>query len=102
MLIVFEFDEKLLGDLENDINSFVNKIIDISKVPLKFSSHLNIELAKRFGVTKRELSVQVVEDYIRKLAFKAKIEVFCFSKDQIEKESELIEKFRVGRIILLK
>jgi hypothetical protein len=102
MLIVFELDEELLGELEKDISIFVNKIIDLSQASLALSSHLNAEIANRFGVTQKELSIQVAEDHIRELALKADIEVICLFKDQVQKANNLINELRVKRIILLK
>jgi len=60
MLILFELDEKLLGELEKDISCFVNRVIDISNVPPTLASHLNIDLAGRFNVTQKELAVQLI------------------------------------------
>ena len=102
MLIVFELDETLVGKLKEDISNFVNQVIDISEASPAFSSHLNAEIANLFGVTQKELSVQVVEDHILELASKVNIEVVCLVKEQVEKETKLIEELRVGRIILLK
>ena len=102
MVIVFEFNETLLGDIEKDINKFLNAVIDITNVPSTLASHLNLELAKEFGVTPEELSIQLIENHIRGLALKANIDVVCIVKEQIEKEPEIIKKLRLGRIILLK
>jgi predicted solute-binding protein len=102
MVIVFELNEKLLGDIEKDISKFLNGVIDISNVPSTVASHLNLEIAKRFGVTPKELSIQLIENHFRELALKANIDVVCVVKEQIEKEPDIINKLRVGRIILLK
>lgn len=102
MVIVFELNGKLLGDIEKDISKILNGVIDISNVPSTIASPLNLELAKRFGVTPKELSIQLIENHIRELALKANIDVVCIVKEQIEKEPEIINKLRVGRIILLK
>lgn len=102
MVIVFELDEKLLGELDKDISSFLNRVIDISHTPPTVASHLNIELAGRFGVTQKELVVQLIENHIRELASKANIEVACFVKEQIEKDHVVLNQLCVGRIILLK
>jgi hypothetical protein len=102
MLIVLEFDEKLHEKLNKNIGDYTGRVIDISEIPSSYSSNLNISLAKLFGVTQEELSVQVLEDHIRKLAQKANIEVVCLDKQQAQKEQELVETFRPGRIILLK
>lgn len=102
MVIVFELDEKLLGELEKDISSFLDRVIDISNAPPKVASQLNIQLAGLFGVTQKELAVQLIENHIRKLASKANIELACFVKEQFSKEPDVINKLRIGRIILLK
>jgi len=102
MVIIFELDEKLLGELTKDISSFLNKVIDISDAPLTVASHLNIELADRLGVTQKELAIQLIENNIRELASKVNIEVVGLVKEQIEKEPDLINELSGGRIILLK
>lgn len=101
-MITIKLDEKLLKDIEKDVSLFVDKIIDISGVSDVFSSSLNTELASSFGVTKRDLSIQVVENRIREISSNANIEVVCFFKEQVEKKTDLLEQLLPGRIIILK
>ena len=80
----------------------MGKIIDISQVSDKFSSHLDIAWASSFGITRKDLSIQVAENRIRQLSSGTNIQVFCFFKEQVEKETALIEQLLPGRIILFK
>ncbi|MBM4301036.1 MAG: hypothetical protein FJ121_05830 [Deltaproteobacteria bacterium] len=102
MVIIFELDAKLLGEFEKDASSFLDRVIDISNAPPKVASKLNIQLAGILGVTQKELAVQLIENHIRDLSSEANIEVICLVKEQVQKEPELIDKLRPGRIILLK
>ena len=101
-MLTIKLDEKLLEDIGKDASSFVGKIIDISEVSDVFSSSLNIELASSFGVTRKDLSIQVAENRIRELASSANIQVVCFFKEQVEKETKLLERLLPNRIILFK
>jgi hypothetical protein len=98
------FDERVFAEIESNVGAFIGRIIDISEVPAKFSAHLDAEIAERFGVSREELNTQTVENRIRKLASKAKIEVVSMWKEQVGKETEaMVEGLRAGsRIILLK
>ncbi len=101
-MIDFKLDALLLEKLEVAASSFVGTVIDISQSLSEFSSDLNVDFARKLGISREQLSVQVVEDYIRKIAAKADIEVVCLVKDQIEKDINLINSLRFGRIILVK
>jgi hypothetical protein len=102
MVIIFELDDKLLGELEQDISTFLGRVIDISNTPPEVASQLDIQFAGLFGITQEELAVELIEKYVRELAFKANIEVACFVKEQFSENPDVINKLRVGRIILLK
>lgn len=101
-MLSLKLDEKLLEDIGKDISSFVGKIIDISQVSDTFSSHLDIKWASSFGITRKDLSIQVAENRIRQLSSNANIQVVCFFKEQVEKETALIEQLLPSRIILFK
>ncbi len=96
-----KLDENLLKEIEKDPHFFVGKIIDISEAPDSLSSHLNAPLASSFGVTKKEMSVQVAENLISEIAKKAKIEVVCLFKDQITDKPRFVEQMKEDRIVLL-
>lgn len=97
-----KIDEKLIKEMEKDIIPFVGKVVDISECSDAFSAHLDIDWAVVQGVTRHELSVQVVENRVRELASRADLQVFGFVKGQVEQAADFLEKFRLGRIILLK
>jgi len=104
-MLTTKLSKKVLGKLEKNISTFVGKIVDISTAPSTLSTHLDIKLAKHFGVTQKQLSVQIAEDFIRKLASTSSIQVICIWKEQVKKNTDfnnLIESLRAGRIILLK
>ena len=90
------------GIIVKDIITFLDKVIDISDTPPEIAPQLNIQLDSLFGITEKELAVQLIENHIRDLALKANIEVICLHKEQVQNEPELIEKVQPGRIILLK
>ncbi|MGD0661628.1 MAG: hypothetical protein ABSD38_26495 [Syntrophorhabdales bacterium] len=98
----FKLDAALLERLERAISSFVGTVIDISQALPEFSSVLNVGLAEKLGVGQQQLSVQAVEEYIREIAHKADIEVACLIKDEVGHDTNLIDKVRIGRIVLLK
>jgi len=102
MVIVFELDDKLLGELEQDISTCLDRVIDISNTPSEVASQLDIQFAGLFGITQKELAVELIEKHVRELALKANIEVACFVKEQFSENPDIINKLRVGRIILLK
>jgi len=97
-----KLDETLLLEIEKDIKSFVGTVIDISTAPEILSSHLDANYASSRGVTSQELSIQVAENRIRKVASRAKVEVICLFSEQVEKDTKLLEQLRINRIILLK
>lgn len=99
---VIKLDGKLLEAIGKDISSFVGKIIDISEASDVFSSSLDVEWASSFGVTRKDLSVQVAENRIRELSSKANVQVICFFKEHVEKETELLEQLLPSRILLVK
>ena len=101
-MIVIKLADKLLEAIEEDISPFVGKIIDISEASDVFSSHLDVEWVSFFGLTRKDLSVQVAENRIRELSLRANIQVVCFFKEQVEKETELLEQLLPSRIILVK
>ena len=102
MLTIIKLDGQLLEDIGTDASSFIGKIIDISEAPESLSSCLNIEWASSFGVTKQDLSTQVAENRIREISSRANIQVVCFFKEQVEKETVLLDQLRIGRLVLLK
>ncbi len=91
-MLTIKLDEKLLDDIGKDVSSFLGKIIDISEVSDVFSSSLDIEWASSFGVTRKDLSIQVVENRIREISSSANIQVVCFFKEQVEGKTELLER----------
>lgn len=95
-------DEEVLEKIKKNTSSFIGSVIDISGVSDTFASHLDVEWANSLGVTKQDLAIQVVENRIRKFSTGAGIQVICFFKEQVEKETALVEQLRQGRIILLK
>ncbi|HME42880.1 MAG TPA: hypothetical protein VKF36_07350 [Syntrophorhabdales bacterium] len=99
-MIDFKLNALLLEKLEVAASSFVGTVIDISQGLSEFSADLNVDVARKLGVTQGQLSVQAVEEYIRKIAAKAGIEVVCLVKDQVGQD--LIDNLRFGRIIVLK
>ena len=99
-MIDFKLDALLLEKLETAAPSFVGTVIDISQGLSEFSSDLNVDFARKLGIAPEQLSVQAVEEYIRKIAAKADIDVVCLVKDQAG--HDLIDNLRFGRIILLK
>lgn len=102
-MICIMFDERVFAELENNIEAFVGRIVDISEAPAKFSAHLNVDLAKRFGVSQQELTTGAIEEWVRKLAAKVKIEVIALPKEQLPDYPDTVaEPLRAGRIILLK
>jgi len=102
MVIIFELDEDLLREIEKDINRFLNRVIDISNASTKIPPSFDIHYAGLHGITQKDVAVQLIEEHIRELAFKANIDVICLVKEQVQNKSELIEKLQQGRIILLK
>jgi len=97
------FNEALLNDLKEDVHCFSGKSIDISKAPTSLSTHLNASFSKSFGVTKKQMAVQLAEGAITEIATKAKIKVVCFIKDQVRNEPKIIEQFlSLKWIVLLK
>ncbi len=74
-MICIMLDERVFAELEANISVFSGRVIDISEAPAKFSAHLDGEIGKLFGVSREELTTQAVENRIRELAAKAKIEV---------------------------
>lgn len=103
-MICIVLDERVFAEIESNIGAFIGRVIDISEAPAKFSAHLNAERAELFGVSREELTTQVVENRIQELAAKAKIEVVSLWKEQLAKDTEtVIERLRAsGKIILLK
>lgn len=99
-MIDFKLNVVLLEKLEAAASSFVGTVIDISQGLSEFSADLNVNFARKLGITQEQLSVQAVEEYIRKIAAKADIEVVCLVKGQAGQD--LINNLRLGRIILLK
>jgi hypothetical protein len=98
----FKLDAALLERLERAISSFVGTVIDISQPLPEFSSDLNVELAQKLGVAPDQLSIQALEEYIRKIASRADIEVVCLVKDQVGEDEDLVDRLRMNRIVLLK
>lgn len=101
-MIDFKLSLSLLTDVEENPHFFVDTVIDISQPLFEFASDLNVDLAKKLGVSQEQLSVQAVEEYIRKIANAADVEVLCLIKDEVKNDSNLVNKLKAGRIILLK
>jgi hypothetical protein len=101
-LIDFRLSLSLLTDVEENPHFFVNTVIDISQPLFEFASDLNVDLAKKLGVSQEQLSIQAVEEYIRKVANATDVEVICLAKDEINNDRDLVNKLKAGRIVLLK
>jgi hypothetical protein len=101
-VIDFAFSDSILEDLEENPRVFVGTVIDISDPFFGYSADLNVDLAKRLGVSQGDLSVQVVEEHIRKIGHKHSVKVIALVKDEVQRDAALLNKLRPGRIILLK
>jgi site-specific recombinase len=101
-LIDFNLSLSLLTDIEENPPFFVGTVIDISQPLFEFASDLNVLFAEKLGISQEQLSVQAVEEYIRRVANKAGAEVVCLVKDQVKNDRNLVNTLKEGRIVLLK
>ena len=101
-MIDFKLNLSLLTDIEENPHFFLGTVIDISQPLFEFASDLNVALAERLGVSQEQLSVQAVEEYVRKVAAKVDVEVVCLVKDEVNNNCNLVNTLKAGRIMLLK
>jgi hypothetical protein len=101
-LIDFKLSLSLLTDIEENPHFFLDAVIDISQPLFEFASDLNVDLANKLRVSQEQLSVQAVEEYIRRVANKADVEVVCLIKDEVKNDRNLVGKLKAGRIMLPK
>lgn len=98
-----ELTDAVLEATREDPGSFIGKIIDIANVSEKYASHLNLNLAEKFGVNAQDLSKQVVEDIIRKNAWQRGIATVCLDKSYLHRYGEeLLNELTRNYICILK
>lgn len=97
-----KISENLLLEIEEDPTPFKGKLIDLTNSPLSAIMHLNALCARIFGVKRKEMAAQVIENRIRAAADKRQIKVVVLEFGNNKSKLKIIrEKFSDGNYIVL-